>query len=96
MTVVSKRPDGTEVPYYYWDRQITIDEIAEIVASPGHPERVDVIAHLLREARPDEVWQFMTPADVVQSWPEVSGRLGRRRPFWEWVLSAWREMGLLA
>ena len=49
-----------------------------------------------RVTRPDEVWQFMTPADVAEVWPAVEGKLGRRRPFWEWLLSSWRALGLLA
>jgi hypothetical protein len=90
--------DDNAVPYYFWDRRMSVGEIRRILGSPSHAEHVAVLSHLLREARPDEVWQwqFVSPADVAREWPQLSTRLGRRRRFWEWVLASWRALGLLS
>lgn len=85
-----------KVPYIFWDRDVTVGELRTILRDPDHPERPAMLAHLLREARPDEVWAFVSPADVAAAWSEVAPRLGRRRAFWEWLLAAWRELGFLA
>ena len=34
-------------------------------------------------------------AEVVELWPELTRHLGRRRPFWEFLLEGWRKQGLL-
>ena len=87
--------DGGAVPYFFWDRAIALEELHRILADPHHPERLSTVATLLREARPDEVWLFMSPDEVSAILPELLPRLGRQRSFWNWLLGAWREIGLL-
>lgn len=82
-------------PYFLWDRNLTDDEFREIVRRPDHPEHVSLLALLLREARPDEVWAYVTPAQVAAEWERVAPRLGRHRPFWAWLLDTWRGLGFL-
>lgn len=82
-------------PYFFWDRRITVAELRDAIASTDHPEHLDLLAHLLREARPDEVWQYVTPQQVAAEWPRLAPRLGRRRDFWSWVIESWRRLGFL-
>lgn len=87
--------DDLSVPYFLWDRGVTVGELRSILADASHPQRIDLLRVLLREARPDEVWSFVTPAVVVREWKLISPGLGRRRDFWKWLLGAWREHGFL-
>lgn len=82
-------------PYFFWDRRITVAELRDAIAATDHPEHFDLLAHLLREARPDEVWQYVTPQQVAVEWPRLASRLGRRRDFWAWVIQSWRQLGFL-
>ncbi len=82
-------------PYFFWDRHITVAELRDAIAATDHPEHFDLLAHLLREARPDEVWQYVTPQQVAAEWPSLAPRLGRRSDFWAWVIQSWRQLGFL-
>lgn len=87
--------NGAAVPSFFWDRDVGVEELHGILADSSHPERLDLLAVLLREARVDEVWLFVTPEDVRDALPAVSHRLGRRRDFWPWLIASWQELGLL-
>lgn len=43
----------------------------------------------MRQAKPDDVFSFVGEADIRELWDDVVPYLGRTRPFWEWLLSAW-------
>ena len=87
--------DDRTVPYFLWDRSVTVGELRSALADPSHPQRLTLLRVLLREARPDEVWSFVTPELVAREWRSISPGLGRRRPFWQWLLGAWRKHGFL-
>lgn len=82
-------------PYFFWDRRITVAELRDALSSTDHPEHLDLLAHLLREARPDEVWNYVTPRQVAAEWPRLASRLGRRKEFWAWVIESWTQLGFL-
>ena len=83
-------------PYFLWDEPLTAGELRRIVKDPSHPERLRYVERILREARVDDVWAFLTPQDVAAVWPGSRGHLGRREPVWELLLTTWRRHGLLA
>ena len=88
--------DSGSVPYFCWDRNVTVAELRAILADSSHPERIPLMRVLLREARPDEVWAFVSPQTIVADWEILSPGLGRRRAFWQWLLERWRALGYLA
>jgi len=88
------RPED-EVPYFLWDRHVTVGRLREALGNRGDPQHVSLLRVLLREARPDEVWAFVTPQAIAREWADVRDGLGRRRAFWEWILGEWRTHGLL-
>jgi hypothetical protein len=53
------------------------------------------MAKILREARYEDVWEFLSVDDLVRYWEQLAPRLGRRRAFWEFLLRKWRELGLV-
>ena len=87
--------DPEAVPYFCWDEPMTVRELRERLRTASRPEQVRLLAKILREARDTEVWKFTSPQEVVRSWEELVGHLGRRRPFWEFLLETWRRQGLL-
>ncbi len=91
----SEFDDERAVPSFLWDRGITNGELRSILADTEHPQRISLLRVLLREARPDDVWTLVTPAVILQDWDDISPGLGRRRAFWDWLLRAWRELGLI-
>ncbi len=87
--------DPEAVPYFLWDEPMTVRELRNRLETASPPERIRLLGKILREARDTEVWRFTTPREVVGLWPEISRHLGRRRPFWEFLLGEWNRQGLL-
>ena len=87
--------DAESRPYFLWDEPTTVAEFRSHLASDDPETRARSLQRLLREARFEDVWKFTTPQHVADSWATVGGKLGRRRSFWEFILKAWREHGLI-
>lgn len=50
--------------------------------------RAYAIGKLMRQAKPDEVFDLVTTEDIRALWPEINRYLGRSRAFWTWLLGA--------
>jgi hypothetical protein len=87
--------DPLAVPYFLWDEPMTVMELCERLRTASPPEATRLLGKILREARDTDVWLFTTPAEITLRWDEIVPHLGRRRPFWEFLLRRWREEGLL-
>ena len=87
--------DPDAVPYFLWDEPMTVREFRKRLATASEPERTRLLGKVLREARDWEVWKLTTPAAVVDSWPRLLRHLGRRRAFWEFLLTEWWKRGYL-
>jgi hypothetical protein len=83
------------VPYFLWDEPMTVSELRRRLATASRSEQIRLIGKILREARDTDVWRFTTPQEVSRQWTEISIHLGRRRPFWEFLLDRWKKEGLL-
>ncbi len=91
----SNLADPSAVPYFMWDEPVTVTEVRRRLASADRPERTRLLAKILREARDPDVWRFTSPVEVEAAWPALAPHLGRRRSFWQFVLTRWKELGLL-
>jgi len=87
------RPDA--VPYFLWDEPMTVAELRERLRTAEPTERHRLLGKILREARDTEAWLFTTPEEVVRDWIHLRRHLGRRLPFWEFLLAAWKREGLV-
>ena len=74
----------------------SIAELRERLHSADVSERLRLMTKLLREARDIDVWEFVTLSEVVELFPRIAPRLGRRRAFWEFLIEGWREDGIIA
>lgn len=61
----------------------------------GEPMAAAVLRERFRAACDSDAWLFTTPAQIAARWDELGPHLGRRRPFWEFLLGRWRQDGLL-
>jgi hypothetical protein len=86
---------GDSRPYFLWDEDVSIAELKTVMTAGPEPERLRLLGKMLREARDIDVWQFVTPEEVARALPQLGRRLGRRRPFWEFLIQGWRTDGLL-
>jgi hypothetical protein len=80
-------------PYFLWDIEITLDEFERIVKDADADARPFLVGKLMRQAKPDDVLQFLTPQDLADLFPAVERYLGRTREFWAWLLDRWERRG---
>ncbi len=80
---------------YAWDRAETAETLWLKLAGEPTPEWLRTAAWLMREARTDEVWQFLTLRQVADSFPQLRPMLDRRHHLWEYLLRAAHELGRL-
>ena len=64
-------------------------------AGPDTPRKLQLYGKMLRESRDTDVWSFTTPAEVQRLLPHVARRVGRRLPFWRFLIEGWVSDGLL-
>jgi hypothetical protein len=82
-------------PYFLWDVPITVAELRQRLRHPEPRERALWMARVMREARYDDVWRFLSLRDVLEHYDLIQRHLGRRRRFWDFLLDGWRDDGLL-
>lgn len=82
-------------PWFLWDEDLSVRELRTVLEDETHPRWIELAATVMREARDDQVWLFLPVERVAARYPDLVPRLGRRRPFWDDLLGAWRRHGLL-
>ncbi len=82
-----------EIPYFSWDRLLTVREIKGQLRASSGLERMRLAAWIMREAAFADVWQFLTPQEAWSHLAETEPFLGRRRAFWKYILNTWHELG---
>ena len=80
---------------FAWDRPETAATLRVKLAATSSPDWLPTAAWLMREARVEQVWEFLTLRQVADHFIELSPMLGRRRPVWEHLLRAAHELGRL-
>lgn len=85
-TPESRLVDAQGQPYFVWDQPMTLSEFVRGLQSHDMAVRAGFTARLMRDARPDDVFQFLDRAQIVAVWPRVAPQLGRQRAFWTWLL----------
>ena len=78
---------------FAWDRPETAASLRVRLAHPETPEWISTVAWLMREARIEQVWEFLTLEEVAEVFPKVKNMLGRRLNVWEYLLKTAHELG---
>ncbi len=85
--------DARGRPYFLWDADMTLDRFRAGLRDPDPEVRAYLVAKLMRQAKPDDVFLFVRLADIVELWPRLERYLGRSAAMWRWLLERWRGAG---
>ncbi|MEN9581837.1 MAG: hypothetical protein RJA70_4846 [Pseudomonadota bacterium] len=85
--------DSSGRPYFLWDEDVTIDQFRARLRDPDPAVRAYFLGKLMRQAKPDDVFTFVTLSELEEQLAAVEPYLGRSRPFWLWVIESWRTKG---
>jgi hypothetical protein len=84
--------DAQGRPYFLWDSDLTLEEFRRRLAGSDLEVRAYYAGKLMRQAKPDDVFTFLSAADMRALWPHLERYLGRTRPFWRWLLERWEAL----
>ena len=85
----------SERPYFLWDVPVTEAGLRGRLRETDPATRAQWEARIMREARFDDVWRYITLEDVLRDWQQIRRHLGRQRGFWGFLLQGWRDDGLI-
>jgi hypothetical protein len=61
--------DGRGRPYFLWDCDLTLDQFREALRHADPEVRSYFVGKVMRQAKPDDVLQFVTPRTIRDLWP---------------------------
>lgn len=79
-------------PYFIWNADYTEAEVRTILAgAQGEWQQAQMMAHIMQNARFEDIWQYMALKDIVRHWPMISRLLWPResKELWLWALRMW-------
>lgn len=85
--------DAEGRPYFLWDCDLTLEQFERGLEDPDPEVRAYLAGKLMRQAKPDDVFLFLTPGEIRDLWPRLLRYLGHTREFWTWLLATWRAQG---
>ncbi len=88
--------DPNAVPYFNWDGPVTNAEVRYQLEEGTEVSKLFWIGRIMTEARYSDVWKYVSlRRDILPRWEQLRFRLGRRRDFWEFLITLWRRDGLI-
>ena len=82
-------------PYFLWDVEMTLDQFKEQLAGSRLPVRAYLVGKMMRQAKPDDTLQFVSPQEIADLWNLLEKYLGHSRDFWSWLLEEWERRGIV-
>lgn len=80
-------------PYFFWDYEITDDEIRRILRSGNPVEKAWVITRILEYAKWDDIWRYLSLADIRENFEHLRFRRPQDRELWAYALKRWTRHG---
>lgn len=80
-------------PYFLWDCDLTLDDLRQRLQDPDPYVRAYFTGKLMRQAKPDDVFQFVSAHTIRELWPQLEPYLGNTREFWAWLFATWESQG---
>ena len=77
-------------PYFFWDYDITEDEVREILRGDDEPHKLWVMGRILERARFDDVWRYVAPDDVRRYFEQLQLR-PQVRKVWAHAIEIWNR-----
>ena len=79
-------------PYFLWDCDLRDDTFRERLHDPDPQVRAALVGKLMRQAKPADVFRYVTEREVRALWELVTPYLGQTRDFWTWIFGVWEQM----
>lgn len=78
---------------FAWDRPETAESLRRRLVRENGQQWLRTVAWIMREARIEEVWDFLSLEEIAGRFAQIRPHLGRRLPVWESLLNAAQDLG---
>lgn len=79
-------------PYFIWDYDLTEEDVRAILRGDNEYEKVQMMVRILESARWEDIWHYLTLAEVRRYWPQVYRWMRREvRDVWSWAMEVWER-----
>ena len=75
--------------YFFWDYDLTEEEVREILRGQNMNEKIWVMSRILQSAQWDDIWKFLTLKDVRENFDRLQWRTPYLRDLWSHALEVW-------
>ncbi len=76
-------------PYFFWDYDLSEEEVHEILAGDDVHRKAWVISRILNAAFWDDIWKYITVDDIRAHWDLLRFRTPYLRELWAHALEVW-------
>jgi hypothetical protein len=90
---MSSVPRASQRPYFFWDYDISDDEVRHILCRGNPMEKAWVITRILEYAKWDDIWRYLTVDDIRQNFEHLRFRRPQDRELWAYALERWVRHG---
>lgn len=77
-------------PYFFWDYDITEEEIRKILSGDDLERKCWIAARILECALWQDIWKFLTVTLIAQLLPHLRMKQ-RDRELWEYAINRWQN-----
>ena len=77
--------------YFFWDYDLSERDIRRIVRQGDPAEKAWVITRILEYAKWDDIWRYLTLADIRYNFERLSFRRAQDRELWAYALDRWEH-----
>ncbi len=79
-------------PYFIWDYDLTEEDVRGILRGDNEHEKTQMMVRILESTRWDDIWKYLTLAQVMENWHLIRPRMRREvREVWDWALEVWQR-----
>ncbi|MEM7535182.1 MAG: hypothetical protein AAF639_23600 [Chloroflexota bacterium] len=83
------KPRADKRPYFFWDYDMTNEQINQIIQNGSLREKAWVINRILQYAKWEDIWFYLTPNDIRQVFEHLRFRRIQDRVLWSYALQRW-------
>jgi hypothetical protein len=76
-------------PYFMWDYPLDDQAIRRIIRQGSPQEKAWIIGRILEYARWQDIWDYLTVADIQENFDNLRFRRSQDRELWEYALKRW-------
>ena len=75
--------------YFFWDYDLQESDIQTIIRHGDAMEQAWVVGRILEYAKWEDIWRYLTLADIRRNFDLLSFRRAQDRELWAYALDRW-------